>query len=316
MGELSRAPVERLLKRAGAKRISGRAKDLVIQVLENYAIRISEEAARICREDGRKVLKARDVDEALRRLSCHLDDVVQEKADELSLSPVRRLMRSAGALRVSRLAVELLKREIEAYALQVTRNAISLRRYGGQKIKGVDILEAAKVGGILLESGRLKVLIKVSGNWVPAGRELLESAEIQITGLNDGDKVRMWHVYRGRHRTVFSGIVRGDAIIFRLPNLPKRIHRQGDVIYSLSADGVVETFLLLPRGYSEGALSSLIRIAIDTEFGGLERELGTISLPNGYYERLHARAQEISKEYGNIVAFHLIRREVTDYLRR
>jgi len=61
---LPAAAMEKLLKKAGADRVSEDAKDKLRDVLEEYAESIGSKAVRLAVHAGRKTVKASDVKEA------------------------------------------------------------------------------------------------------------------------------------------------------------------------------------------------------------------------------------------------------------
>ena len=66
MAELPVAPVGRLLKNAGANRISEEAKVELANVLEEVGMEIAERAVKLSRHAGRKTIKASDIELATR----------------------------------------------------------------------------------------------------------------------------------------------------------------------------------------------------------------------------------------------------------
>jgi histone H3/H4 len=66
MAELPIAPIKRILKEAGAQRVSDDAAAQLAKVLEEYGEQISEDANRLAKHAGRKTVKAEDIELAVR----------------------------------------------------------------------------------------------------------------------------------------------------------------------------------------------------------------------------------------------------------
>ncbi|NMX21304.1 histone [ANME-1 cluster archaeon GoMg4] len=65
MAELPIAPVTRLMKNAGAERVSEEASQELVRLLEDYGEKIAKKAVALAKHAGRKTVKVEDVAEAV-----------------------------------------------------------------------------------------------------------------------------------------------------------------------------------------------------------------------------------------------------------
>lgn len=66
--ELPIAPVGRIIKKAGAQRISKDARKTLARILEDKGLEIASDALRLAKHSGRKTVMKRDVDSAIDNL--------------------------------------------------------------------------------------------------------------------------------------------------------------------------------------------------------------------------------------------------------
>jgi histone H3/H4 len=69
MPELSYSALERIMRKAGAQRVSESAIEALAQVVEEYGLALSGEAAELARHAGRKTVKREDVRLASRHVT-------------------------------------------------------------------------------------------------------------------------------------------------------------------------------------------------------------------------------------------------------
>ena len=60
MAELSQAAVERIIKKAGAERVSAEATETLAEMMEEYGLFLAKEAKKMSDHAGRKTLRGSD----------------------------------------------------------------------------------------------------------------------------------------------------------------------------------------------------------------------------------------------------------------
>lgn len=67
MAGIPTAPIDRLMRKAGANRVSEAANKKMVDALEDYTEEVARKAVDIARHSGRKTVKAEDIKLALKQ---------------------------------------------------------------------------------------------------------------------------------------------------------------------------------------------------------------------------------------------------------
>ena len=67
MTELPIAPITRIVRNAGAERVSEDASVALVDLLEDYGVEISKKAVSLAKHAGRKTVKKEDITEAAKK---------------------------------------------------------------------------------------------------------------------------------------------------------------------------------------------------------------------------------------------------------
>jgi histone H3/H4 len=141
MATFAKARIETIMKAAGSERISAKAIARMDELCAEFGTNSSKTAINLAQTAGRKTVQAEDIKLAVSKIGVPKSSPTDPKARAFAKARVERVIRDAGALRVSGDAVEYLNKQIEAYCYTLAKSAIDIARHAKRKtIKDTDIM--------------------------------------------------------------------------------------------------------------------------------------------------------------------------------
>ena len=141
MPELPIEPINRIIRNAGAHRVSKDASLELVNYLEGISKRASRKAVRYTKHARRKTVRRKDILLALG--SVPSQRVSTRRAFMTPIKPITRAIRNAGAHRVSKDASLELVNYLENSSTIISKKAVSIAKHAGRKtVKREDIENA------------------------------------------------------------------------------------------------------------------------------------------------------------------------------
>ena len=141
MGTFAKARIEAIMKSGGAERISAKAIDRMDELTAEWGTKVSKSAIDLAKTAGRKTVQADDIKLAVNKIGTPKSSPTDPKSRGFAKARVERVIRDAGASRVSADAVDYLNRQLEAYCYTLAKSAIDIARHAKRKtIKDTDIM--------------------------------------------------------------------------------------------------------------------------------------------------------------------------------
>lgn len=140
MGVFAKARNEAIIKSAGAERISAKAIERMDELVAEFGKKISEGAIKFAKAAGRKTVQGADIKIAVSQIG-EPKHSPTGKSRAYAKARVERLIREAGADRVSGDAVDKLNTQLENYCYTLAKSAIEIARHAKRKtLKDTDIM--------------------------------------------------------------------------------------------------------------------------------------------------------------------------------
>jgi histone H3/H4 len=141
MGVFAKARIEAIMKGAGAQRISGKSIERMDELCADWGKKVSKSAIDFAKAAGRKTVQGEDIKLAVSKAGTPKSSPTGPKSRAFAKARVERVIREAGAERVSGDAVENLNKQLEAYCYTLAKSAVEIARHAKRKtVKDTDLI--------------------------------------------------------------------------------------------------------------------------------------------------------------------------------
>lgn len=141
MATFAKARIESIMKSAGAERISASALGRMDELVTEFGTNCSKTAINLANTANRKTVQEEDIKLAVNKVGVPKYSPTDPKSRAFAKARVERVIRDAGASRVSADAVDYLNGQLEAYCYTLAKSAIEIARHAKRKtVKDTDIM--------------------------------------------------------------------------------------------------------------------------------------------------------------------------------
>ncbi len=141
MAVFAKARIEAIMKGAGAERVSAKSIGRMDELVADFGKSVSKSAIDFAKAAGRKTVQGDDIKVAVSKIGVPKSSPTGPKSKAFAKARVERVIRDAGAERVSGDAVEYLNKQLEAYCYTLAKSAVDIARHAKRKtIKDTDIM--------------------------------------------------------------------------------------------------------------------------------------------------------------------------------
>ncbi len=141
MAVFAKARIEKIIKASGAERVSAKSIVRMDELVAEFGKSASKTAIDFAKAAGRKTVQGTDIKVAISKIGVPKYSPTGPKSKAFAKARVERVIRDAGAERVSGDAVDYLNKQLEAYCYTLAKSAVDIARHAKRKtIKDTDIM--------------------------------------------------------------------------------------------------------------------------------------------------------------------------------